>query len=168
MKPYHWTKCLIKEPTKVITCTSHPHPNNHYAEWNIQYKFPWSNNEAFNYCELEPQWGRTEHHFNLSPHQQLPRLLSSKNLHVSDSCVSWNSFRSQICELPVSNKSPWPISTFFFFLGRVNGGEMADNHNQNHFSLRKGQFDILIPSVIGGSLKADNCCSAFLHICAVN
>lgn len=44
------TKYFIKESAEVITSSSHPHPNNHYAGWNIQYKFPRSNNEAFNYC----------------------------------------------------------------------------------------------------------------------
>lgn len=50
IKQDHQAKYFIKEQAKVITFASHPHSNNYYAGWNIQCEFPWSNNEAFNYC----------------------------------------------------------------------------------------------------------------------
>lgn len=50
IKRDHQAKYFIKEQAKVITSSSHPHSNNYYAGWNIQCEFPWSNNEAFNYC----------------------------------------------------------------------------------------------------------------------
>lgn len=159
----HQTKYFIKEPAKVITSTPHPHPNNHYARWNIQYKFPRSNNEAFNYCELEPQWGGTVHHFNLSPRQQ-PPLLLPENLYTRVTASPFgNSFRSQ---RQVPHQSPWPISTFFFLFFFSEGGIIATKITL------AWEFYILIPSVICGSLKANWWVSehqtrSYTHVCTV-
>lgn len=115
---------------------------------NYSIQFPQSNNEAFNYWELELQRRGTRVLFH--PHPPPPPQTSTPKAALpSQTHLEVRDMKHQ--RLP---PTPWPISTHSVTVDRE---EMVHNHNWNHFSLSVylsgwGAVDILI-SVSGGSFS---------------